>query len=86
MTRSFLFNAVVYLSLASTGLSARLPSALLNLARFHARAGETSPCAQVANLSAVWNADPANGGFNPLIPAKVAYGKSIQPQLRVTHA
>jgi len=83
MARFFLFNAVACLSLASTGLSARLPPASLDLARFHARAGETSPCAQVANLTAIWNADPANGGYNPLIPAKVAYGKKRSNHSRV---
>ncbi|KAE8853284.1 hypothetical protein HRS9122_00276 [Pyrenophora teres f. teres] len=70
MARFFFFNVVVCLSLASSGLSARLPLDSLDHARIRARASKISPCGQIASLAPDWAKHPDIG---PVVPAKLAY-------------
>ncbi|EUC43269.1 hypothetical protein COCMIDRAFT_7254 [Bipolaris oryzae ATCC 44560] len=72
MIQYFLFNIVSCLLVAS-GLSASVPPASLDHPRLHKRASGPSACAQVAHLSDVWKADPANNDSYTPMPAKLAY-------------
>ncbi|KAL6151809.1 hypothetical protein ACJQWK_10157 [Exserohilum turcicum] len=69
----FLFKIVAYSLVASLVLSADVRSASPDHTRLYLRHSTSNACAQVANLSAIYNADPANQGLDPMIPAKLAY-------------
>ncbi|KAE8843299.1 hypothetical protein HRS9139_02596 [Pyrenophora teres f. teres] len=69
MAPYFLFNVVVCLSLASSGLSARHHIDPLDHAQIRGRASKNNPCGQIASIAPNWK----KPNTAPSVPAKLAY-------------
>ncbi|KAJ6194655.1 hypothetical protein J3E72DRAFT_377125 [Bipolaris maydis] len=73
MTQYLAFKIFACVLVAFLGFSANVSSASLGHLQLRARDFNPSACAQVYSLSKIWNSDPANDGYYPQVPAKLAY-------------